>query len=71
MTEPLIVTSLDTLRVLLIDDDRAILEAIDAILKAAGVGGVVKALGALSAFNRMPALKAPEVYAAVSLPSQA
>lgn len=51
MLEPLIVTSFDTLRVLVIDDDRAILDVVEAILKAAGIGGVVKAVSALGALN--------------------
>lgn len=51
MPEPLILTSFDTLRVLVIDDDRAILEVVEAILKTAGVGSVVKAVSALSALN--------------------
>lgn len=51
MSEPLIVTSFEALRVLVIDDDRAILELVEAILKAAGVGGVVKAVSALGALN--------------------
>ena len=51
MSEPLIVTSFDSLRVLVIDDDRAVLEVVDALLKAAGIGGVVKTVSALGALN--------------------
>lgn len=51
MNEPLIVTSFEALRVLVVDDDRAILEVVEAILKASGIGGVVKAVSALSAIN--------------------
>lgn len=51
MNEPLIVTSFEAVRVLVIDDDRAILEVVEAILKTAGVGGVVKAVSALGALN--------------------
>ncbi|MHB1206512.1 MAG: response regulator [Rhodospirillaceae bacterium] len=51
MNEPLVVTSFETLRVLVVDDDRAILEVVEAILKASGIGGVVKAVSGLSAIN--------------------
>lgn len=51
MSEPLIVTSFETLRVLVIDDDRAVLEVVEAMLKAAGIGGVVKTVSALGALN--------------------
>ncbi|MBX7200022.1 MAG: response regulator [Rhodospirillaceae bacterium] len=51
MSEPLIVTSFETLRVLVIDDDRGILEVVEAILKTAGFAGVVKAVSAVGALN--------------------
>ena len=51
MSEPLVVTSFETLRMLVVDDDRAILEVVEAMLKIAGIGGVVKAVSALSALN--------------------
>lgn len=51
MTEPLIVTSFETLRVLVIDDDRAVLEVVDGLLRSAGIAGVVKAVSALGALN--------------------
>jgi CheY-like chemotaxis protein len=51
VNEPLIVTSFETLRVLVIGDDRAILELVEAVLKSAGIGGVVKAVSALGALN--------------------
>lgn len=51
MSEPLIVTSFETLRVLVIDDDRAVLEVVEAMLRAAGFAGVVKSASALGALN--------------------
>jgi CheY-like chemotaxis protein len=45
------VTSFENLRMLVIDDDRAILDMAEALLKSSGVGGVVKAVSALSALN--------------------
>ena len=51
MNEPLVLTSFETLRVLVIDDDRAILEVVEALLKTAGIAGVVKAVSALGALN--------------------
>lgn len=53
MSEPLIVTPFDRLRFLAIDDDRAILELVDAMLRMAGVGSVIKAAGGLVALNIM------------------
>lgn len=50
-SDPLIVTPFDKLRFLAIDDDRAILELIDAMLHLAGVGSVTKATGGLAALN--------------------
>ena len=51
MNEPLIVTSFETLRVLVVDDDRAILNVVEAILKASGIGSVVKAVSVVGAVN--------------------
>jgi len=53
MNEPLILTPFDRLRFLVIDDDRAILELIDAMLRIAGVGSVIKSAGCLAALNVM------------------
>jgi DNA-binding NarL/FixJ family response regulator len=49
--EPLIVTPFDRLRFMTIDDDRAMLDLTEALLKAAGVGSVIKTTSALSALN--------------------
>lgn len=82
MSEPLVVTSFETLCVLVIDDDRAILDVVEAILDAA-IGldvnayvrkpvtrdSMTKAIH--RAFNRAPALKAREIRAAVAVPAQA
>jgi CheY-like chemotaxis protein len=51
MNEPLVVTSFENLRVLVVDDDRAILEVVEAFLKASSIGSVVKAVSAISAIN--------------------
>lgn len=51
MSEPLIVTPFDKLRFLAIDDDRAVLELVDAMLRSAGVGSVIKSASALGALN--------------------
>src|SRR3954467_4934953 len=51
MPEPLIVTSFDHLRIIVIDDDRAIVELVGGFLQAANVGSVVKVSGALAALN--------------------
>jgi len=51
MTEPLVVTSFDRLHFLAIDDDRAILELVDAFLHLASVGGVIKSTSCLAALN--------------------
>lgn len=51
VTDPLIVTPFDKLRFLVIDDDRAILELIDAMLCMAGVGSVIKSASCLAALN--------------------
>ena len=50
-SEPLLVTAFDRLRFLVVDDDRAILEMVDAMLRMAGVGSVIKAVSALAALN--------------------
>jgi DNA-binding NarL/FixJ family response regulator len=49
--EPLIVTSFDRLRFIVIDDDRAILQMMEALLSAASVGGVVPAISCFTALN--------------------
>ncbi len=49
--EPLILTPFETLRCLVIDDDRAILELVDAMLRMAGVGSVIKSTSCLAALN--------------------
>ena len=49
--EPLILTPFDSLRFLVIDDDRATLELVDAMLRMAGVGSVIKSTGCLPALN--------------------
>jgi len=50
-SEPLILTPFDRLRILAIDDDRALLELIDAFLRMAGVGSVIKSVSCLAALN--------------------
>ncbi len=50
-SEPLLVTAFDRLRFLVVDDDRAILEMVDAMLRMAGAGSVIKAVSALAALN--------------------
>ena len=50
-SEPLILTPFDRLRFLAIDDDRAILEVVDAMLRVAGVGSVIKSASCLAALN--------------------
>jgi DNA-binding NarL/FixJ family response regulator len=51
MTEPLLVTSFDHLRIVVIDDDRAVAELVGGFLQAAKVGSIVKVSGALAALN--------------------
>jgi CheY-like chemotaxis protein len=51
VTEPLIVTPFDNLRFLAVDDDRAVLELVDALLRSAGVGSVIKSVSGLGALN--------------------
>ena len=53
MNEPLVLVPFEKLRFLAIDDDRALLELIDALLRLAGVGSVVKTTSALAALNVM------------------
>ena len=50
-TEPLIVTSFDRLRFVVIDDDRPILQVVEAFLTSAAAGGVIAATSCLSALN--------------------
>jgi hypothetical protein len=38
--EPLVVTAFDRLSIVVIDDDRAVLQRVEAFLNAASVGGV-------------------------------
>ena len=76
MTESLTGRSLETPRVPVVDDDRAIPEAVMRAALEPGVnrhawapaiqGSLIKALH--RALNRTPALAAPEVYAAVPVP---
>lgn len=49
--EPLIVTAFDRLRFVVIDDDRTILQLVEAFLTAAMVGGVIPATSAFAALN--------------------
>ncbi|MGE4064047.1 MAG: response regulator [Rhodospirillaceae bacterium] len=49
--EPLIVTAFDRLRFVVIDDDRAILQVVEAFLNAAHVGGVIPAISGFTALN--------------------
>jgi CheY-like chemotaxis protein len=50
-TEPLIVNSFERLRFVVIDDDRPILQVVEAFLTAAAAGGVIPAISCLSALN--------------------
>lgn len=50
-TEPLIVTSFDRLRFIVIDDDRAILQVVEAFLTSAEAGGVIPAVSCFAALN--------------------
>jgi two-component system, response regulator YesN len=50
-SEPLLVTAFDNLRFLVVDDDRAILELVDAMLRMSNAGSVIKAVSALAALN--------------------
>ncbi len=49
--EPFVLTPIDRLRFMVIDDDRAMLELIDAMLRMVGVGSVMKAANCLTALN--------------------
>jgi len=49
--EAAIVTPLERLRLMVVDDDRAILELADGLLRSAGVGSVIKATSCLGALN--------------------
>ncbi|MGE3332877.1 MAG: response regulator [Rhodospirillaceae bacterium] len=49
--EPLVVTSFDRLRFIVIDDDRAILQVVEAFLNAAAAGGVIPAISCFTALN--------------------
>ena len=51
MPAPLVVTSFDNLRIVVIDDDRAVAELVGGFLQAVKVGSVVKVSGALAALN--------------------
>ncbi len=49
--EPLVVMPFDRLRMLIVDDDRAILDLVDAVLRLVGVGSVTKSASGLGALN--------------------
>jgi DNA-binding NarL/FixJ family response regulator len=49
--EPLVITAFDRLRIVVIDDDRAILQLVEAFLNAASVGGVIPAISGFTALN--------------------
>lgn len=49
--EPLLLTAFDQLRIVVIDDDRAILQLVESILKAAEVGLVIPAASGATALN--------------------
>lgn len=49
--EPLVVTAFDRLRFVVIDDDRAILQIVEAFLATASVGGVIPAISCFTALN--------------------
>ena len=51
MSQPLILTSFDRMRFMVIDDDRALVELVEAMLLMAAVGGVVKTTSCLAAIN--------------------
>ena len=50
-TEPLIVTSFDRLRFIVIDDDRAVLQIVEAVLTSVAAGGVIPAISCFAALN--------------------
>lgn len=49
--EPLVVTAFDRLQIVLIDDDRAVLQLVEAFLNAAMVGSVISIQSAVAALN--------------------
>jgi len=49
--EPLLVVSFDRLRFLVIDDDRAILQLVEAFLSGLSAGGVIPAISCFTALN--------------------
>lgn len=49
--EPLVLTSFDRLRFVVIDDDRAILQMVEAFLSTVSVGGVIPAISCFTALN--------------------
>jgi two-component system chemotaxis response regulator CheY len=49
--EPLIITPFERLRLMVIDDDRAILDLVEAILRLVGVGSVTKSTSGMGALN--------------------
>ena len=49
--EPLLVTPFDRLHFMVVDDDRTILELVDAMLRMSGAGSVIKVVSTLSALN--------------------
>ncbi len=51
MSQPLILTSFDRMRFMVVDDDRTLIELVEAMLLMASVGGVVKATSCLAAIN--------------------
>lgn len=51
MSQPLILTSFDHMRFMVIDDERALVELVEAMLLMAAVGGVVKTTSCLAAIN--------------------
>ena len=57
MSQPLILTSFDRMRFMVIDDDRTLVELVEAMLLMASVGGVVKTTSCLAAINILAATK--------------
>ncbi|MCC6913437.1 MAG: response regulator [Rhodospirillaceae bacterium] len=49
--EPLVVTAFDRLRFIVIDDDRVLLQLVEAFLNAAAAGGVIPAVSCFTALN--------------------
>lgn len=50
-TEPLVVTAFDRLRFVVIDDDRATLQVVEAFLTSVAAGGVIPAISCFTALN--------------------